>query len=171
MSSFVVIQTAVPAPFGLSSQTFTPGQTLANLVVTGTNILWYSTLTGRNTTSTPLPSNTLLVDGVTYYATQTINGYESPTRLAVTVHSTLSNDSFGIVDFKYSPNPVNDYLFIQAKETIKIVTVYNALGQLVLSQNGNTMELKLDLSQLKSGNYFVKTQSDLKQNNFKIIKK
>ena len=56
------------------------GPTLANMVVTGTGIQWYTAATAGSL----LPSSTALVNGTTYYASQTVNGVESATRLAVT---------------------------------------------------------------------------------------
>jgi hypothetical protein len=57
-----------------------PLPTVADLTATGTNIQWYSTPTG----DTPLLPGTLLESG-SYYASQTVNGVESATRLQVTV--------------------------------------------------------------------------------------
>ncbi|WP_395655410.1 FG-GAP-like repeat-containing protein [Flavobacterium sp.] len=73
------------APTGSASQTLCSGSTVANLSATGTSIQWYSTSTG----GTALASTTALVNGTTYYASQTVSGCESTTRLAVTV--TLNN--------------------------------------------------------------------------------
>lgn len=53
---------------------------LTALQVTGTDVKWYDTATG----GTPLAMSTTLVDGVVYYATQTLNGCESVERLAIT---------------------------------------------------------------------------------------
>lgn len=72
-----------PAPIGNSPQSFCASQspTLNDIVVSGTNINWYS----ANTSTTVLPSNTVLVDGTTYYATQTVNGCESVNRFPITI--------------------------------------------------------------------------------------
>jgi len=51
---------------------------------TGTNLLWYNTQTGGNGTITAPVPNTSLPGTLTYYASQTVNGCESP-RAAVTV--------------------------------------------------------------------------------------
>ena len=71
------------APTGDPSQLFCPGDnpTLADIAVTGTDILWYSAPSGGSS----LPSSTALVNGNTYYASQTAGGCESSTRLAVYV--------------------------------------------------------------------------------------
>ena len=54
--------------------------TVSDLVATGSDIKWYSTLTG----GIPLISSTVLTTGY-YYASQTINGCESSTRKSVHV--------------------------------------------------------------------------------------
>ena len=66
-----------------ANQSFCTGQnaTLANVVVTGSNIKWYSTATA----GTLLPSSTILVNGTTYYASQTVGACESSTRTAVQI--------------------------------------------------------------------------------------
>jgi Zn-dependent metalloprotease len=69
------------APSGSASQTFCSAATLANLSVAGSSIQWYASSTGGSA----LANSTSLVNGTTYYASQTVAGCESPTRFAVTV--------------------------------------------------------------------------------------
>ncbi len=68
------------APAGASNQTFCQGAQVANLMVTGSLVKWYSSATGGS----PLVGSTLLVDNASYYASQTLNGCESGLRLKVT---------------------------------------------------------------------------------------
>lgn len=70
-------------PSGDSLQQFCTTQhpTVALLNANGTNIQWYATSTNGFALSSSLP----LVNGNTYYATQTINGCESQVRFSVTV--------------------------------------------------------------------------------------
>ncbi len=70
-------------PSGDSLQQFCTSQipTVALLTASGTSIQWYANATGGSPLSSSLP----LVDGTTYYATQTINGCESQIRFSVTV--------------------------------------------------------------------------------------
>ena len=77
-----VVNTTPAAPSGSATQTFCSGTspTIANLVVSGTSIQWYSSSTG----GTPLPSGTVLGNNVHYYASQTVSGCESTLRLDVT---------------------------------------------------------------------------------------
>jgi hypothetical protein len=69
------------APTGSANQSYCSGATVAQLTVSGTAVQWYAAASGGS----PLPTNTPLVGGTTYYASQTVNGLESTTRLAVTV--------------------------------------------------------------------------------------
>ncbi len=81
-----ITTSAISAPGGNASQSFCNAATVANLTATGTNIKWYSTATG----GTPLPGTTPLINGNHYYASQTIGGCESTTRLDVTVTITTA---------------------------------------------------------------------------------
>jgi hypothetical protein len=78
----VVINTTPGAPTGNASQTFCAGATLADVLVTGNNIVWYNAAAPGGSV---LPANTVLVNGTTYYASQTTTNCESVTRLAVTI--------------------------------------------------------------------------------------
>ncbi|MFC6875717.1 gliding motility-associated C-terminal domain-containing protein [Flavobacterium myungsuense] len=84
-------------PTGTSTQTFCNSGTISNLLVTGSNIRWYATATG----GTPFANTTALANGTTYYASQTINGCESLTRLPVNV----------IINTPASPNGNSNQLF------------------------------------------------------------
>ena len=72
-----------PAPSGDVNQIFcsTANPTIGNIVLAGTALNWYASSSNTNL----LPYSTPLVDGTTYFATQTVNGCESVSRFAVTV--------------------------------------------------------------------------------------
>jgi hypothetical protein len=163
----ITVGSATPAPTGANNQTVTQGSTIVNLIVTGQNILWYSTPFG----GTPLPENTVLVNGVTYYASQTINGCESEFRLPVIVQITLSNDDFNSTSIVYSPNPVTDILSVRASIELKTAKICNMLGQTVMQQNFDSNEIQLDMSNLPTGSYLVIVESDNRKETFKIIKR
>jgi gliding motility-associated-like protein len=63
------------APSSITPQTFCIDQnaTLSSITITGQNIKWYGDLTNGSL----LPNTTVLQNGITYYASQTINGCES----------------------------------------------------------------------------------------------
>jgi len=69
------------APTGDAIQKLCEGATIAELSVNGANIEWYAS----NTSGNALALNELLVDGNTYYASQTVDACESDMRLEVTV--------------------------------------------------------------------------------------
>ena len=82
------------APTGNQNQSFcsTENATLNSIAITGTDIIWYNSSSGN----TILPTSTLLQNGVTYYASQTINNCESPTRLAISIQliNTLNANNY-----------------------------------------------------------------------------
>lgn len=172
--SITVIQsTGTPSPLGLVIQGFNPGDTLADLNVSGSNILWYASASGKNsisTFSTPLPLNTLLVNETTYYASQTVGGIESIARLPVTVQALLGVPGNEIESLQFAPNPVKNSLTLQSAVILKSVTVYNLLGQKVFEQNYNDTTIAIDLSRLSVGNYILKAQGESGQKTIRIVK-
>ena len=171
-SSIVTVEVVTPnAPLGPSTQTFNPGQTLTDLLATGENIQWYEnpTSTGRML-EVPLPLSTPLVDSTTYYASQTINGAESTTRLPVTVTLSLGIANNAFRNFNFYPNPVEHYLSISNSQNIDELKVFNLLGQTVLSIPINKSSSQIDLLGLNSGIYLVKVISGNAAKTFRIIK-
>ena len=157
----------VSEPSGASPQFYTQGSILAGLVVIGQNIRWYSTPFGN----TPLSNSTPLENGITYYASQTIDGCESQDRLPVTVQITLNNDEFDTINIVYYPNPVIDILTIKASIELKNAKIYNVLGQTIFQQRFNSNEIQLNISNVPTGTYFVLVESDDRKETFKILKK
>ncbi len=68
-------------PQGQAQQIFCNQGTLADIELTGTDIIWYPLAQGGD----PLPLNHPLENGATYYAAQQIDGCESVLRLAVNI--------------------------------------------------------------------------------------
>jgi gliding motility-associated-like protein len=122
-----------PAPTGNQNQSFcsTENATLNNVAVTGTDIIWYNSLSGN----TVLPTSTLLQNGVTYYASQTINGCESSTRLAVSIQliNTLNANN-------YSETLCDD--LNNGIETVNLSN-YNSF---IISSTGNTIKYYYSLN-------------------------
>jgi hypothetical protein len=162
-----IIVNSTPVPTGANNQTITQGSTFSNLVVAGQNIVWYST----PFEGTPLTLNTPLVNGTTYYASQTINGCESQDRLPVTVQFTLNNNEFDSINIVYNPNPVIDILYIKASTELKNAKICNVLGQTIFQQRFNSNEIQLNMSDFSTGTYFVIVESDDRKETFKILKK
>jgi len=157
---------------------FTPGQTLGDLMIEGQNIKWYSSSNStseksRKTIETTLPLTTVLVDGVTYYASQTINGIESKERLSVMakVKGSLSTEDFVLPNFRYYPNPAQHALNISNSSTIDEVEIISISGKSILSKKVNDTQSEIDLSNVSSGFYFLKIKSEEQTKTIKIVKK
>ncbi|MFD2942640.1 T9SS type A sorting domain-containing protein [Flavobacterium notoginsengisoli] len=176
----VTIAPPAPSIEGKNTLTveFKQGQTLGDLTIDGQNIKWYSTpgatTTGKTGKSaeTTLPLSTILVDGVTYYASQTINGIESKNRLAVTakVNGSLSTPDFELADFRFYPNPVKHILNIQYKSIIDDIQIFSVSGQSVLFKKINNTHSEIDLSNLPRGMYILNVKTDGKEKAVKFIK-
>ncbi|TBX67689.1 T9SS type A sorting domain-containing protein [Flavobacterium silvisoli] len=170
----IVASQEVPAPNGPFSQNFSEGDTLADLIVSGVDVQWYASANNKMATMSSiqqaLPMNTLLVDGTTYYATQTINGVESDSRLPVTVHLILGVNDVEILPVQYAPNPVKNSLNLQSSKLLKSVAIYSILGQKIHEQSCNDTHLMLDMSHMAAGNYILKVQGESGQKTLRIIK-
>jgi len=80
--SGAIIVSGASAPTGTTPQVFcsSSNPTVASLTATGSSIQWYAAATG----GTALAGTTALSNGTVYYATQTVGGCQSVSRLAVT---------------------------------------------------------------------------------------
>lgn len=152
-----------PIPTGDINQTFNNGDTLDDLIVTGTNLQWYANSSDTN----PIPLSTALVNGTTYYVSQTVNGCESE-KLAVTVTETLGVDDVELKDFSLYPNPTKDKLYFNSSYIINRIRIYNAVGQLLGDYLLNDTDGEINLSKLENGIYFIKINNQLKS--YSVIK-
>ena len=154
------------APTGDAFQDFQPGETLTDLdfVATGTTT-WYEDSAG----TIELPDSTPLVDGTTYYVSQTIDFCESPL-LAITVNEVLGMAHLKNVDISIHPNPAKDHFFIQCQEPISKVEIFDMTGR-SLKTIKSLHEYRVDWPELASGTYFVQIQSGNTASAIKVIKK
>lgn len=82
----VVINSTAEPTVDNATQAFCNSATVADLMANGDNIMWYMDETG----GTAMADTDMLADGEIYYASQTMNGCESLTRVAVTVAITVT---------------------------------------------------------------------------------
>lgn len=162
-----------PTPNGTSPQTFTQGQRLSNLQVTGTNLKWYATLSDATNHINPIASSTLLVNGTTYYVTRTnvssISCESLP--LAITVTLPLGLNDLQKDKFIYYPNPVSSVVNFENNNPILKITLFNLLGQRVEEKEINSLSGQLDMSKLPSGNYLLKFKTDNGESIIKLVRK
>lgn len=158
LATFTLLPPPTPpaAPTGQQNQSFCSGATLAQLAVTGTSIQWYAFATG----GAPLPITTPLVNGTTYYASQTVNGLESIARLAVTatVNTAPAAPS--------SINGSSSFCYNAAGQTFFINAVNGASSYVWSTPNGSTgSSTGTNISLLFGPSFQTGTLSVLAQNN------
>jgi len=89
--------------------------------------------------------------------------------LIIKVTQVVSRSDFDIYGFSYHPNPVNDALYFTTNTAIENVSVSNMLGQQI-NANLSSDKTILDMSNLPSGNYFVKVTIEGVSKTIKVIK-
>jgi len=174
--------TITPTPTGTSPQPFVSDYTLANLVVAGANINWYAAQSqcGLNTVlksnesaltvDSPLPLNTPLVNGTTYYATQTINGIESTYRLPILVTNTLGVAQVAPLSFTIN-NPVLENVEVHSEASFNKIELYSINGAKVLEKTFETTKAAtLNLEKCAKGFYILKLYTDHGVCSNKLIK-
>lgn len=67
------------------------------------------------------------------------------------------------------PNPVSDWLNIEAEEEIREIRVYNALGERVLKLEIGNLEYRMDISRLQSGIYYVMIETVKREFKAKVM--
>ncbi len=164
----VTIGTATAAPVAAVSQTVSSTATLADLIVNGQNLMWYSS----SALTTQLPSTTVVTSGTTYYVTQTVNGCTS-IATAITVTTTLDTNDISLEkQIKIYPNPATDILIIDSKETVGKLTIFDISGKLVETIDGNEKSsLKINVGKYNSGKYVLKIENSKGVYNYPFIKK
>jgi len=99
------------------------------------------------------------------------SGYGQIEDYTLNVEAPLGTGGFSNNTFTYYPNPVKSILNVSNNAAIRSVSVFNMLGQQVLTRSIGSNSGQIDLSALPSGNYVVKATSDSAVQAFKIIKK
>lgn len=90
----------------------------------------------------------------------------------ITLGPALATDSFtAATPFKLFPNPATNVLNIIAKESIDKVSIFNTLGQEVLSRNPNSENASIEVGSLQSGIYVVKTITNGQSSVSRFVKK
>lgn len=118
-----------------------------------------------------------LVTGNTFSNTASIYfDYNAPivTNTATTTIQTLGTQDFDFDNyFTLYPNPAATVLNISSKNTIELksISIYNTLGQLVMVIPNAQDTKAVDVSQLTTGNYFIKMNTDKGVSVSKFLKK
>jgi hypothetical protein len=81
-----------------------------------------------------------------------------------------SVNDFNNVVFSYYPNPVKNKLTIKADKKINAIIINNALGQVILNQKANNLDINIDTSTFSKGVYYVSILTEQNKTNFSFIK-
>ncbi|WP_395043714.1 T9SS type A sorting domain-containing protein [Flavobacterium sp.] len=117
--------------------------------------------------------NTLVVGNQITNGANIYFDYNAPiaTNTATSVFQTLNFNDFNFLnDIILSPVPVKNTLNISSKNTTSIVSIkiYNLMGQLMQTIINPSNEI--DVSVLKSGNYFINITTEFSEENIKFLK-
>jgi hypothetical protein len=76
------------------------------------------------------------------------------------------------LNVKLYPNPASDMIYIESMEEITQVTVYNAIGRVVLDQSfRNSNRIQVNLGELIPGMYMIKVDGLEHSNMTKLLKR
>ena len=103
-----------------------------------------------------------------YYSVPNDTWYSNPNAAGISIGLDGLNvglDKETINNFKVYPNPSLDYINIvldEVTESRKELRIYNVLGEIVKQQKINNFknELKVDITKLKPGSYFIELKDD-----------
>jgi hypothetical protein len=98
-------------------------------------------------------------------------GFVYVDNILLTTTSILSNSTFETSKVSLSPNPTSDNFTINAKSEIQSVSVYNLLGQEIMSKTPNSESVTINISDFQAGIYLVKTTVDGSISSSRVIKK
>ncbi|MCE3226287.1 MAG: hypothetical protein K0S32_838 [Bacteroidetes bacterium] len=168
-SAIVVTVHPIPSVFTAASKTLScPGETVTLYASGVPSYTWSSGGNGSSTIVSPTVNTTYTVTGASAFgctgtATITISMSVCPT---IGVEENYKNVS-GI---KVYPNPVGKNLTVSNLPPSSSVSVYNVLGEIILSRKSSSVNMDFDLSEFPPGTYFIKVISPDNQFTKKIIK-
>jgi hypothetical protein len=168
-TSITIVVIPIANPIAPSPQTFNSGSTLADIVITPANVLWYDTFEDALGDFNRLALSLPLENNKTYYAVNDDGEYRSQP-FPVTVIVTLNTASFELQNLKFYPNPVSSVLSISNSFPIQSIEIYNLLGQRLINESHTSSEVNVNLSNLPSALYLVKIKSENEAKEFRIIK-
>ena len=101
-----------------------------------------------------------------------IQGFADDTNVYWNTSSTLSlsNPIDSNKELLFYPNPAKDGLTFSAENTIDTITIYNMLGQEVMLKQINSKDFTIDISNLSTGTYVAKLNSNRELKSIKFTK-
>lgn len=172
----VHLENAIPAPIGDENWVFCMNDSFMLSSINLTNTLDFDTIywfSNNNSFGTPLVPSTITEDGVTYYAFQGIGVCGESLAVTVNFATCLGIDDNKITNFYIRPNPVKDVINLDFNTTNNksTVVIYNAFGSLIYKKEFyQKNNIAINISNLKTGIYFINTKVDTSISTKKFIK-
>lgn len=114
---------------------------------------------------------TSLTPGETVYIRVWEDGGNETEPFAISAYAaTLSTDEFTFDDINLYPNPMKDFIKVNAVTTLDSLTIYDVLGKKVRQLNDINPDTEIDISNLKSGAYIAVVTSEESTKILRLIK-
>ena len=168
--SVTVTVNALPTVTAITGTTSVDTGATTNLASSSTGGVWSSSDEAVATVNPNGVVTGVSVGTATITYTITTGGCSNSQSVIVTV-SALGTTDFDSASLSFYPNPTNDNLYLNYKEAISGVEMYNLLGQKVLEVHPNATFATLNVSNLSGGTYFVKITSGEFFTTIKVVKK
>lgn len=146
------------SPSGLAAANWIPN-------LSPTEVDFVQVVVAANATSTPVvPANTVTSNII-------FDNYKARASATNTLLSTEDFNSIPKSQISLYPNPTDNVLNISSIESIKSVTIMDINGRTVKYNNFNSTNPEINVSELNTGIYFVKVESEIGISTQKIFKK
>lgn len=137
---------------------------------------WYTSSSYNYSDAVNIDRDDVMGYGMTYWISLTdmtggifedeLNGLY----LSIAAEKDMGTDILDEKSLSIYPNPVKSDLTVSANQKIDGLIIYNDLGQIVKQLSPNIDRIQIDLENLPSGIYFMKTTIDGSVENTKLIK-
>ena len=147
--------------------------TNANTLPSGAQGTWITIdipMTSFNCINTPPGNACPSVSDFTQFVITSNLGTVYYDNLYLHKNTVLSTNDFETLNARIYPNPATNLLNIESEISIEKVSVYNILGQEVISKSPNAELVTLDVSSLQLGVYIVKTSINGNVSSTRFIK-
>jgi hypothetical protein len=113
--------------------------------------------------------------GVTYFINVGFysgfsDGAEGPFSIDISGSAVLNTSEFKSLDFSFYPNPTDGMVQFETVDTVDRITVFNMLGQQVLSAQPKAVSPEFDMTALQPGAYFLRVVSGGVEKTVRVIR-
>ena len=109
----------------------------------------------------------LAIPSVSAGSWKALNGEKSEKSILIEIILVTGNSELLNNSFTYYPNPVQNILQIESNSGIKVITVRNTLGNLIVKEFNTST---IDLTNIEKGTYIVLIEFDQNSKTIKVIK-